>query len=120
MAAAGSRRLHASSSGERDELRRSERLGAELGAPERSSAAAACSRRDTGKLERVRERLAPVREGGLNDALQAAYSGAPAAAGARSASERRVDIRLRAEAARATGWKPIASQVSWTSTDTAP
>ena len=52
--------------------------------------------------------------------LSLAYSG-PQRPALASASERRVDVRRRTEAAsRATGWNPARAQVSWTSTDTAP
>ena len=106
--------------GEPEELVRSERLGAHVGGRPSSARAAAARRgREAGELERVGEGLAPVGEGGLDDAPTRVELGVP---GPRPAEgdERRVDVRRRPKHVRATGWKPVRSAVSWTSTETAP
>ena len=60
-----------------------------------SASSAACPGRDAGELQRVRQGLAPVGEGGLDDALQLRV---PVGEGdAPERDERRVDVRARPE-----------------------
>ena len=110
----GEPRAHREQPLELDELGRLERLGARGRGRRPSAASASCALRaggDAGELERVRQRLAAVREGGLDHALDVgeALGQRPAA----KRDERRVDVRLRPEdRPRDTAWKPVRSAAS--------
>ena len=114
-------RLHGEQPLELDELVRRERLGAYVRGrrPDSVSASAALSRDgDACERERVRQRLAAVGERGLDDSLDLRKrSGSGRRRKATSAESTFGGGR---KTVRETGWKPVRSAASWTSTETAP
>ena len=75
------------------------------------------ARRDPSERERVRECLAPVRERSLDDALDLRRG--PGAIRRNATSAESTFGRGR-KTSRETGWRPVRSAASWTSTETAP